>query len=185
MFRTIPKVAILSLAKKVIVVGLVAYAGIASVLLLRLKPQTLLIGVDQYGTRVIRESGGRLLKKEKENFLKRFLALLYGYDSETFEKRISDGGDLMADLLWSEKREEFDRIGKQLKNEDLTQEVQVLELREIDDWTYQTDLQLKIRRKLTESVVKLRVDLRIRPNPRRENNPYPYEVERYDEQQAL
>jgi len=178
-------VAVLSIAKKAIVIGLVAYAGIASVLLLRLKPQTLLIGVDQYGTRIIREPGDRLLKKEKENFLKRFLALHYGYDSETFEKRISDGGDLMAEQLWTEKREEFERIGKQLKTEDLTQEVQVSELREMDEWTYQADLALKVRRKLTEAVVKLRVELRIRPNPRRENNPFLYEVERYDEQQAL
>ncbi len=185
MFKKIPRIALLSIAKKVIVFGLVCYAGVASVLLLRLKPQTLIIGIDQYGTRIVREPGDRLLKKEKENFLKRFLALQYGYDTETFEKRISDSGDLMADQLWTEKRAEFDRIAKQLKTEDLTQEVQVTELREVDDWTYQADLALKIRRKLTESAVKLRVELRIRPNPRRENNPYPYEVERYDEQQAL
>lgn len=185
MFKAVPRVALLSIAKKVIVAGLAGYTAIASVLLLRMKPQTILIGIDQYGTRVIREPGDRLLKKEKENFLKRFLALLYGYDSETFEKRVSESGDLMSDQLWSEKREEFERIGKQLKNEDLTQEVQVRELREVDDWTYQADVALKIRRKLTEATVKLRVELRIRPNPRRENNPYPYEVERYDEQQAL
>ena len=105
--------------------------------------------------------------------------LMFGSALESYPRFTGTLDELKA------AREEFERIGKQLKTEDLTQEVQVKELREVDDWTYQADLALKIRRKLTESAVKLRVELRIRPNPRRENNPYPYEVERYDEQQAL
>ena len=162
-----------------------SYIVVATVLLMRMRPEPILIGVDQYGTRVIRDSSDRLLKKERENFLKRFLTLLYNYDSASFEERISESGDLMSDALWSEKRDEFSKIGSQLKTEDLEQKATVSEPRELDESSYQADVELKVRRKLTESMVKLRVDLRLRQNQRNENNPYPFEVERYDEQQAL
>lgn len=184
MFRRPERVTVLSLAKKTMVMGLVLYGAATTVLLVRLKPQPLLVGIDAYGTRIIRESGDRLLKKERENFLKHFLALLYNYDSETFDKRISDGGDLMATALWKEKREEFERIARQIKTESVAQAAEVQELREVDDGAYQADLLIRVQRRLTETTVKLRVEIRIRPNTRRENNPYPYEVERYDEQQA-
>jgi hypothetical protein len=184
MFRRIEKATVLSVMKKLLIAGLLGYGAVTTVLLLRLKPQPLLIGVDQYGTRVIRESGDRLLKSEKANFLKRFMALLYSYDSETFEKRISDCGDLMTETLWKQKMAEFTRIAAQLKTEPLTQTAEVVELREIEAATYQADLVLRVQRRLAESKIKLRVEFRVRPNVRRENNPYPFEVESYDESQG-
>jgi len=174
MFRRIEKATVLSITKKLLLGSLVGYCAVATYLLIRLNPQPVLIGVDQYGTRVIRESGDRLLRKEKENFLKRFLALLYSYDSETFERRISDSGDLMTRTLWDEKKAEYGRIAGQLKAEPITQTVEVKELREVDAGTYQADLLLRVKRRLAESEVKLRVELRVRPSLRRENNPYPF-----------
>lgn len=185
MFRLKNKATAYSFLKKVVLGLAVIYIMVATVLLLRIRPEPLLIGVDQYGTRVIRDSSDRLVKKERENFLKRFLMLFYNYDSGSFEERISESGDLMSGALWAEKRDEFSKIARQLKAEDLEQKATVSELRELDETSYQADVALIIRRKLTESKVKLRVDLRVRPNRRNEKNPYPLEVERYDEQQAL
>jgi len=185
MFRIKNRATIFSLSKKAVLGIAASYIVVATVLLLRMKPEPLLIGVDQYGTRVIRDSSDRLVKKERENFLKRFLTLLYNYDSTSFEERVSESGDLMSDALWTEKRDEFAKIASQLKAEDLEQKATVSELRELEETSYQADVALTIRRKLTENKVKLRVDLRLRPNRRNENNPYPFEVERYDEQQAL
>jgi hypothetical protein len=166
------------------VAGLAAYGVIATILLFRLNPKPVLIGIDPYGTRVIREGGDRLIRQEKENFLKHFLALQYSYDQATFQKRVSDCGDLMAEELWAQKKIEFERLSQQLKVEELTQTVEIKEVREIDSANFEADLVIHVKRRLNESSVKLRVDLKIHPNPRRENNPYPYEVERYDESQA-
>lgn len=184
MFKAINRLSLLSLARKVIFSGLAIYAVIATTLLFRLKPQPLIIGIDPYGTRIIREGGDRLIRQEKENFLKHFLVLQYSYDSESFDKRISDCGDLMAVELWVQKKTEFERLAKQLKSEELVQTVEIKELREVDPANFEADLVIRIKRRINESSVKIRVDLKIRPNPRRENNPYPYEVERYDENQA-
>lgn len=184
MFRRIEIATVYSVAKRLMVLGLIGYGVVMTILMFRLSPKPILIGMDQYGTRVIRESGDRLFKREKENFLKRFLTLVYSYDPDTFEKRISDSGDLMTKNLWETKKAEFMRIATQLKTEPLAQMADVQELREVDDGTYQADLMLRVQKRLVESKIKLRIEIRVRPSLRRENNPYPFEVESYDESQG-
>ena len=185
MFASPNRVSWLSIARKALMGGIVAYAVIATILLVRLNPKPVLIGIDPYGTRIITEGGDRLIRQEKENFLKHFLSLQYSYDQATFQKRISDCGDLMAVELWALKKIEFERVATQLKTEELTQSVDIKELREVDAQNFEADLVIHVKRRLNESSVTLRVDLKIRHNPRRENNPYPYEVERYDENQSV
>lgn len=171
----------LSLLRKTLIFGLVIYSALLTIIMFRVKPHAILIGIDQYGTRVISAAGDRLLKKEKENFLKHFLALLYSYNEETFETRISDCGDLMTKVLWAAKKQEFLKLKEKLKTEPLTQIAEITELREIDQGEYEADVSLKIRRKLTENTIKLRVQIRVKSSARAENDPYPFEVENYDE----
>ncbi len=158
MFGSLNRVSFYSITRKALVGGLVAYGVIATVLLFRLNPNPVLIGIDPYGTRIIREGGDRLIRQEKENFLKHFLTLQYSYDSESFDRRISDCGDLMAEDLWTQKKVEFERLAKQLKAEELTQTVEIKELREVDSSHFEADLVMHIKRRLSESTVKLRVD---------------------------
>ena len=51
-----------------------------------------------------------------------------------------------------------------LKTDPLTQSAEVQELREVDEATYQADLLIRVQRRLTESKVKLRVEIRVRPS---------------------
>lgn len=184
MFRAIPKVALLSLAKKAVFSVVIAYCILTTALLMKLKPEPLVIGIDKYGTRIIRDPNDELLKLEKENFVKSFLAQIYNYDQTNFKDRISKGGDYMTRALWTTKGKEFDRIGAQLTTEDLTQIGKIDGVRSIDDYTYEADVEIKIRRKLVETTINLRVEIKIRPARRSEPNAYPWEVERYDEQQV-
>ncbi len=167
MFGSLNRVSLLSIAKKALLGGLAAYAAVATVLLIRLNPKPILIGIDPYGTRIISEGGDRLIRQEKENFLKHFLSLQYAYDQATFQKRISDCGDLMAEELWVQKKVEFERVAAQLKAEELTQTVEIKELREVDAQNFEADLVIHVKRRLNESSIKLRVDLKMRANPRR------------------
>ena len=183
MFSNLKPVSLLSLMKKALFIGICVYGLIATLLLFRLSPEPILVGMDPYGTRIIRGADDRLVVSEKENFLKHFLALLYNYDAETFRERISESGDLMSDALWKRKSPEFEGILKELKSESLTSRADILEIREEDDATFQADLLIHVKRRLTETKMKLRVELKIKPRPRREENPYPYEVESYDEEQ--
>ncbi len=76
MNKILRPVVMVSLAKRLGVLALLGYGAVTTVLLMRLTPIPLLIGVDQYGTRVIGAGDDRLLRREKENFLKLFVSQL-------------------------------------------------------------------------------------------------------------
>ena len=112
------------------------------------------------------------------------MSLQYNYDSSSFDKRISDCGDLMDKNLWDQKKSEFKKLAEKLKSEEIKQTIEIKEIREVDALNFEADLIIHIKRRLDESTVKIRIDIKIHKNIRRENNPYPYEVERYDENQS-
>ena len=182
MIRKIRVSNLVSLLKFVSIIGLMGYCLIASVLLLRPRAEPILIGIDSYGTRVIRSLDDRLIKQEKENFLKKYLTLQYNYDSENFESRISEAGDLMSKEFWIIKNPEFLKLSERLRQESLKQTALIQDIREIDPETYQADIEIHVHNKLKQSSVKLRIDLKISRNQRSEVNPYPYEVVSHDEQ---
>ena len=184
MFTKIEKVDALNLAKRGIFLGLCVYCMVVTVVALKMRPQTLLIGLDSYGARVIREASDPVLRKEKENFIKQFLIQLYTFDGESFERRVSVCGDLMTKDLWLKKKPEFAGIAAKLKTDPLVQVLEIQELREVDTNTYQADIKIQVQRKLEINTVKLRVDIRISPSERRETNPYLFEVKDYDENQT-
>ena len=185
MIKTIHAVSLSDLLKRAIISGLVVYAGVATYLLLKLDPKPILIGVDSYGTRIIQTADDRLIRTERQNFLKRFIQGFYAYDSLSFEKKVSESGDLMSADLWDKKKTEFQSLSARLKDSEISQRVEISDLREIDPTTYQADLVLTVKNRLQETKAKLRVDLTVRGVRRSESNPYPYEVVNYDEAEIL
>ncbi len=168
--------------KGILIAGVTGWALIATILLLKFQPQTLLIGIDQYGARLITTEDDRLLRVEKENFIKRYLHHAYTYTSQDFEGRMSQAGDLMTQHLWEEKKKEFSRIAREMKTQELTQTTTLQELRQVDPENFEADLQIKTKTRLQEATTRLRVGLKIKRTTRTKQNPYPYEVESYAEQ---
>jgi len=162
---------------------LVLWASIATFLLIRARPQTLLIGIDENGVRVIHEDRDRLVAKEKINFVKRYLTYAYNYDSQDFNEKITQAGNLMADPLWEGKKTEFDRISKGLKEQPITQETRIEDIRIIDDYLFEADLLIGIQTRLKREQIKLRVELRVQPHTRTNVNPFAWEVSSYVESQ--
>lgn len=181
MIKTIKPASLLIILKRALQIGTLSWAIVATILLIRLKPQVVLIGVDQFGVRLITGADDRLLKAEQENFLKKYLSQTYNYSSQDYDARISLAGDLMAEELWKEKRKEFDRIAQGLKRQELTQTTNVDELRAIDPSTYEADLEITVKNKLQETKVRLRVEIKLRRKPRSPQNPYEYEVQGFEE----
>ena len=48
------------------------------------KSETLIIGIDQNGTRVVTEQEDPIFKTEAINFIRTFVSLSYNFDQETF-----------------------------------------------------------------------------------------------------
>lgn len=182
MIRTIKPQSLVSLWKKAVTFTLVGYAVVTTCLLVKLDFNPVVIGIDAYGTRVITTSDDRLIKKEKENFLKHFLTLQYNYDATSFEHNLHESGDLMASGLWDSKKEGFKKVSEGLKSEPISQKLVITDIRDVDGSSYEADLALEIERRLVKTSVTLRVTLKLKPRPRTTQNPFPYEVESYDEQ---
>ena len=164
------------------VISLISYSATISVVLFRMNPAPILIGIDPFGTRIIATQEDRLLKIEKENLLKRFILQLYNYDETNFDERISAAGDLMSVSLWEKRNPDFSALSKRLKNEPLSQKAKILDLREIDDRHYEADVSIGIRNRLKSVDLKLRIGIELKPSARSQTKPYPYEVATYDEQ---
>ncbi len=182
MIKNITKASIYSGMKRFMVLALLAYCVLTTVLLLRLDPKPLVIGIDPYGTRVVGQYGDSILKAEKENLLKRFLVYLYSYDETNFDDRISEVGEFMSVELWDRKRAEFISISNRMKTESLTQKAKITDIREIDETHFEADIELSITNRLKKAALKLRVSVELKPSPRTSSKPYPWEVITYDEQ---
>jgi len=168
--------------KMVLVIVLGVYSAVTTLCLVKVKPKTILIGIENNATRIIGSNDDRLLRLEKQAFLKQFIRTLYNYDESSYKEKVSLAGDLMSDQLWKGEKPKFEEISKKLEGKEITQEVRILDLREIDLDQYEADLELKVKDRLTEVTPKIKVKITINEHRRSDLNPYPYEVEHYDEQ---
>lgn len=171
--------------RKLFVVVLFAWALTASVMLLRLRPQTFLVGIDDNGVRVINDERDRLVAKEKTNLVKRYLSLAYNYESDDYNERITQAGNLMTEALWNEKKAEYKRIAAGLKIQTRTQETKVEDIRLVDDYMFQCDLLITVKNKLITEQVKLRAEIWVQAHKRNQLNPYAWEVVKYAESQRM
>jgi hypothetical protein len=167
---------------KLVTAGIVGlWLVVSSVLLVRNEPKTVLIGIDQYGTRVIAQEDDRLLLLERGNFVKRFLSLAYTYNSTDFEDKITAASDMMSEDLWKERRSDFLRLKERLSKDELLQRAKVLEIREIDKESFEADLELTTSSGMKKASTKLRIEIRLKKVRRTTPNPYPFEVQSYVE----
>ena len=168
--------------KSIFTMVVLSWAITASILLVRNKPQTILIGIDENGVRVIRDDRDRLVAQEKLNFLKRYLHYSYNYDAKDFEEKITLAGNLMSAKLWEEKSPEFRRIKEGFSADaTLIQEATIEDIRLVDDYNFQSDIAVKVTKKLQITPVKLHVVLKIGPHARTTDNPFSWEVISYEE----
>ena len=173
------------LIKRALIFVLFVYATVITGLCLKLKPETVIIAVEDSGTRVVTNENDAALKKERENFLKKFVSLIYMYDATTFRPRISQAGDLMEKKLWQKHEDEFLKLSERLSTDELTQKVKILDLREIDPESYQADLEISVVRKLEEKKGRVTVELKVQKSKRQLLNPYDMEVTDYVERPLL
>lgn len=169
--------------------GLVAVLSIYSItvsaLLVTNRQQTIVVGIDQFGTRILGKNDDRLLKLEKHNFLTKFITHAYNYTSDTYSTELSAAGDLMSNALWDAKQSELRQINDKIKQHKLVQSSVTKDLREISQSSYQADLEITVKDKLNERKTSLRVDFTLSPNTRNTQNPFPFEVNNYVEQEIL
>ncbi len=157
--------------------GLLLWALTATAWAVLKSDKTVLIGIDEAGTRIITNSSDRLIQSELRQFLKYFFEMYYSYNEVNFNERMSLSTDLFSNVLWEQQRDKIIQIGLNLKKTPLTQSSEIQSIDRIDNNKIEAILILNVNSRMSEQKVKLRVQLTYTRVERSEKNPWGFELD--------
>lgn len=160
----------------ILIISLSVWALLASVFALKNNAKTILIGIDESGSRLITETNDRILQNELKNFIKYFVERYYIYDEKTYADQMSLASDLMAHDLWDMQKPKLLEIKEKIQKLPLVQLAEIESLDKVDNDKIEGVLNLMIKSKLSEHKVKLKITLKIGKSPRSEQNPWGFEI---------
>lgn len=160
----------------VLIFALTLWALIASVLAVRVESKTILIGIDEAGSRLITDSNDRILQNELKNFIKTFIETFYGYDERSFSSQMGHAADLMSVELWETQKPKLLEMKEKLTKLPLSQSPEIESLDLIDGNRVEGVLELIIKSRISEQKIKLKVNLSFDKAERTETNPWGYEI---------
>jgi hypothetical protein len=152
------------------------------VVLLKNKPQTLVILTDDYGSRIISPQDNKAIQREKDLLVNEFIDLHYSYNQLTIRDRVSKSGDYMSDQLWKNESEKALKFIEENKGKEFSQSFDVVSMKAISDTQYDITLRVVSNERLNEVVANLKVFISLAEKPRSLNNPYPFEVSEIKEE---
>ncbi len=155
---------------------LLFWAAIATVFSFRNTSKTLVIGIDEAGSRLITESSDRLLQVELKQFFKYFLDQYYTYNQDTFQERVGLATELMSVDLWEREKTKLLDIQEKLSKSPLVQFSELESLDLVDQNKVEAIVKIKIKSRMSEQVLKLRISLNFRKHTRSEKNPWNFEI---------
>jgi hypothetical protein len=138
--------------------------------------KTLIIGIDDAGSRLITDSKDRLLKSETKQFLKYFLDQYYTYNQETFSERIGVATELMSPDLWSKEKSKLLDLKDKLDKNPISQFSEIENIDLVDQNKIEATLKIKIKSRMSEQNIKLKVNLDFKKNERSEQNPWNFQI---------
>lgn len=159
-----------------LVLSLSFWALLASFFALKNNAKTILIGIDDGGSRLITETNDRILQSELKNFLKYFIENFYSYNEKTFGDQISSVSDVMSPELWDSQKPKLLELKEKLEKIPLEQFAEIENLDKVDSNKIEGVLNITVKSKLSEHKVKLKISLQFNKSTRTEQNPWGYEI---------
>ena len=155
----------------ILIVSLFSWASVATGFAVGKKEKTLIIGIDEAGTRIISDSKDRLLQVELKQFFKYFLDQYYTYNGETFTERLGLATELMSTELWESEKSKLFELKTKLDKVPINQFSELESIDLVDQNKVEAILRIKIKSRLNEQIVKLKVILNFKKQERSESNP--------------
>lgn len=168
--------------KEWILVGVLIFALIVTAIYaFSKKSETLIIGIDQNGTRIVTEQEDPIFKTEAINFIRTFVSLSYNFDQETFADNAAKYSDLLSLKLWNEKKSDILRAAEEIKKEPLQFSTIITKIAKDKDKDsneyYKVYTEQTITRRAKVDKLKYLVTLQIeKVEKRTKDNPYGFEV---------
>ncbi|WP_413942683.1 hypothetical protein [Bdellovibrio sp. HCB-162] len=160
----------------ILIVCLFIWGTIATVFALQNREKTILIGIDESGTRLITENTDRLLENELKNFLKFFFDHYYVYDEKNYLSQMDKATELISNKLWETEKPKILELNEKLKKTPLIQSMEIQNIDLVADGKIEAILLLKVKARTIEQQVRLKVNLAFERIERRENNAWGYEI---------
>lgn len=157
--------------------GLFLWGVTATIYAVSKESKTLLIGIDENGTRIIENKEDPLFKTEVVAFIRHFTLLLYNFDSQTYIENVGSASDLMGADLWKELEASLKTKRDVVNERQISHSGVVEQIIKLDESSYEVVLRGFEQRQLkrVERLLKLQVSLnRIH---RTNINPWGIEVE--------
>ncbi len=160
----------------ILIVSLFIWALVATGFAIGKKEKTLVIGIDEAGTRIISDSKDRVLQVELKQFFKYFLDQYYTYNVETFSERLGLATELMSTDLWEKEKSKLFDLKTKLNQIPITQFSELENIDLIDQNKVEAILRINIKSRLNEQSLKLKVMLNFKKQERSESNPWSYQI---------
>jgi hypothetical protein len=165
------------LVRVCLITGLFLWGMTATIYAVSKDQKTVLIGIDENGTRVINTQEDPLLKTEIVAFLRHFALLMYNFDQQTYLENVGSASELMSENLWEQFRDNLRSKQAVVKEHNISHTGIVERIIKTDNQTYEVVVrgfeQRKIKR--VERLFKVQVNLAI--SERNEINPWGVEVD--------
>jgi hypothetical protein len=144
------------------------------------KKETILIGIDNNGTRIITDSEDPIFKTEIITFIRTFMNYFYNFDQDTYPENLGRASDLMSIELWKAKKDTIVKLGDQIKKDPKQLAAHITKIVKEDDF-YIVSLNVEelYRAKKTNFLVQLKVS--VNKIDRTATNPYGLEISTLEE----
>ncbi len=145
------------------------------------RPQTVLIGVDQNGTRIITDQEDPVLRTEVINFLRAFVGVMYNFDQTTFVDNAAKASDLLSLDLWNEKKNDVMTMIETMKKEPMQVSTQITKIgkekNEKNEEQYSVYTNQIVNRRARTDNIKMNYIFTVQKLPKRtKENPYSIEI---------
>jgi hypothetical protein len=160
----------------ILIVSLIIWSCVATALAMKNTQKTLIVGIDEAGARIISDSKDRLLQVELKQFFKYFLDQYYTYNQDTFSERIGLATELMSPELWDKEKSKLLDIKAKLEKLPLSQFSELENIDLVDQNKVEAVVKLKIKSRLNEQNIKIKIQLNFKKHERNENNPWNFQV---------
>lgn len=154
------------------------------------KSETLIIAIDQNGTRIVTEKDDPIYKVEVMNFIRTFVSLSYNWDQETFTENAGKYSELMSLDLWNQKKSEILRVADELKKEPMQASTMITKItkdknKDGDD-IYKVYTTQTVSRRARTATLKYLFTIQVAKTAKRtKENAYGYEVTSIEETKEL
>lgn len=165
----------------ILVLGI--YGIVMTTFAVRNIPELKIVAIEATGTRIVTDSTDKVIERERQEFVKRFIRLYTNYDSETFSETIGHSTDWMSDSAWSRIEKSFEEMKSQILEYKMVQisEITKLEQSDLNPLEFSSEIHTRQIYRGTSKKLLGTLSVKLKSQKRTELNPWGWEVDELSE----